>query len=61
MKLLTKAIAAVLMCVVLLHAFPDEGDKAEDFTIYNYNTESDWTLFDHIGKNVIFLVSGSYC
>lgn len=37
------------------------GQPAPDFTIYNYDTQQEWTLSDYLGDYVICMVSGSFC
>jgi hypothetical protein len=55
-NLLFSFFLALIVSFTLLNA-----QDAKDFTIYNYDTQQEWTLFDYIGDYVIALVSGSFC
>ncbi len=57
MKLLAKAISILLLGVISVLAFPRPGDRAENFTIYNYQEKKDIEI--EVQGKVTVLVSGS--
>lgn len=60
MNVFKKALSIIVLCITASFAFPGVGDEVPDITLYKYK-DSTFTLYDHIEKKVILLITGSYC
>lgn len=58
---LKKIGAAILAAYTLSFSFPQLGEKADDFTIYSYDSEENINFNSNCAGKIVCLISGSFC